>query len=132
MTCVLRQLPEMSEMTDAPNFNEYDQPIGAALPDWKSRAQPPRAPIDGRYCRIEPIDVERHAKDLYEAYASAADGRDWTYMSGGRFRISTATTRTRPGWRRPATRCITRSSIGRRAGGGDIGAHAHRRGERRD
>ncbi|VVE27048.1 GNAT family N-acetyltransferase [Pandoraea cepalis] len=75
----------MSEMTDAPNFNEYDQPIGAALPDWKSRAQPPRAPIDGRYCRIEPIDVERHANDLYEAYASAADGRDWTYMSGGPF-----------------------------------------------
>ncbi|AJE97057.1 GNAT family N-acetyltransferase [Pandoraea apista] len=72
-------------MTEAPNFNEYDQPIGAALPDWKPRAQPPRTPIDGRYCRVEPIDVERHAKDLYDAYASAPDGRDWTYMSAGPF-----------------------------------------------
>ncbi|WP_374626074.1 GNAT family N-acetyltransferase [Pandoraea sp.] len=72
-------------MTDAPNFNEYDQPIGRPLPDWVPRAQPPRASIGGRYCRVEPIDVERHVKDLYEAYASAADGRDWTYMSVGPF-----------------------------------------------
>lgn len=72
-------------MTDVPNFNEYDQPIGSPLPEWTPRAQPPRTPINGRYCRLEPIDVERHAKDLYEAYASAGDGRDWTYMSSGPF-----------------------------------------------
>jgi RimJ/RimL family protein N-acetyltransferase len=47
--------------------------------------QPPRNPIEGRYCRLEPMDVERHARELYEAYATAPDGRDWTYMSGGPF-----------------------------------------------
>jgi len=72
-------------MTEAPLFNEYDQPIGPPVPDWTPRAQPPRTAITGRYCRVEPIDVERHAKDLYDAYASAADGRDWTYMSAGPF-----------------------------------------------
>ncbi|MFK0377702.1 GNAT family N-acetyltransferase [Pandoraea sp. NPDC090278] len=72
-------------MTDAPNFNDYDQPIGTPLPDWTPRAQPSRTPVSGRYCRLEPIDVERHAKDLFDAYAKAPDGRDWTYMSGGPF-----------------------------------------------
>ncbi|VVD86748.1 GNAT family N-acetyltransferase [Pandoraea anhela] len=72
-------------MTDAPHFNDFDQPIGPPLPDWTPRSQPPRTPIVGRYCRLEPIDVERHAKDLYDAYSTAADGRDWTYMTGGPF-----------------------------------------------
>lgn len=72
-------------MTAAPQFNEFDQPVGPDLPDWTPRAQPPRTPITGRYCRLEPVDVERHARDLYEAYASAPDGRDWTYMSAGPF-----------------------------------------------
>lgn len=72
-------------MTDVPQFNEYDQPIGPTLPGWTPRMQPPRAPIQGRYCRLEPMDVERHARELYEAYATAPDGRDWTYMSGGPF-----------------------------------------------
>ncbi|AJC19334.1 GNAT family N-acetyltransferase [Pandoraea pulmonicola] len=72
-------------MTDVPQFNEYDQPIGPAVSGWTPRMQPPRKPIEGRYCRLEPMDVERHARELYEAYATAPDGRDWTYMSGGPF-----------------------------------------------
>lgn len=75
-------------MTAAPRtplFNEYDQPVGPSLPDWTPRALPSRTPIVGQYCRLEPMDVERHARELYEAYASAPDGRDWTYMSGGPF-----------------------------------------------
>ncbi|MBN4666620.1 GNAT family N-acetyltransferase [Pandoraea nosoerga] len=72
-------------MTDVPAFNEYDQPIGPALPNWTPRMPPPRTSIQGRYCRLAPMDVERHARELYEAYATAPDGRDWTYMSGGPF-----------------------------------------------
>jgi len=34
----------------------------------------------GRYCRVEPVDVERHAAGLFEAYSAAPDGRDWTYL----------------------------------------------------
>lgn len=65
--------------------NAYGQPIGPALAHWTPRAQPPRTALTGRYCRVEPVDVERHAHDLYEAYRSAPDGRDWTYMSAGPF-----------------------------------------------
>ena len=34
----------------------------------------------GRYCRLEPLDAERHARDLFEAYSDAHDERDWTYL----------------------------------------------------
>lgn len=34
----------------------------------------------GRYCLVEPVDVERHAAGLFEAYSDAPDGRDWTYL----------------------------------------------------
>ena len=61
--------------------NQYQQPIGEALPDWQPVLSPPRAVIAGHYCRLEPLDAESHAQDLYEAYASAADERDWTYLS---------------------------------------------------
>jgi RimJ/RimL family protein N-acetyltransferase len=34
----------------------------------------------GRYCRLEPVSVQRHEKDLFAAYSQAPDGRDWTYL----------------------------------------------------
>ena len=68
-----------------PRHNEFEQPIGAPVPDWKGAEAPGRAPLTGRYCRIEPVDVERHAADLYDAYSSAADARDWTYLNVGPF-----------------------------------------------
>ncbi|GAU04111.1 GCN5 family N-acetyltransferase [Burkholderia stabilis] len=39
--------------------------------------------LEGRYCRLEPLDAERHAADLYAAYAQAPDGSDWTYLAHG-------------------------------------------------
>jgi RimJ/RimL family protein N-acetyltransferase len=68
-----------------PRLNEYMQPIGFALPDWKGAQLPGREPLVGRYCRIERVDVERHVEDLYEAYSTATDGRDWTYLAVGPF-----------------------------------------------
>ena len=65
--------------------NSLGQPIGDPVPNWKPVAPPPRAPIDGRYCRIEPIDPERHAAQLFEAVSEDQDGRTWTYMGYGPF-----------------------------------------------
>ena len=47
--------------------NGLGQPIGFDVPDWQACAAPPRKPIDGRTCRIEAIDPERHAADLFAA-----------------------------------------------------------------
>jgi RimJ/RimL family protein N-acetyltransferase len=39
----------------------------------------------GRFCRLEPLDIERHAAALFEANAIDADGRNWTYLAYGPF-----------------------------------------------
>ncbi len=58
----------------------FGQPIGLAVESWSERARPPRTPMLGRYCRLEPLDADRHAADLFEAYSEASDERDWTYL----------------------------------------------------
>jgi RimJ/RimL family protein N-acetyltransferase len=66
-------------------LNPYQQPIGEPVSGWTARPLPPRTPIDGRYCRLEPLDPQRHAAELHAAYSEAPDGRDWTYLSVGPF-----------------------------------------------
>ena len=39
----------------------------------------------GRYCRVEPLDLERHARDLHQAYGEDRDGRLWSYLPYGPF-----------------------------------------------
>lgn len=68
-----------------PRVNEYQQPVGPALPDWTPRPRPPMANAQGRYCRLEPLSAERHAADLFHAFNQAPDGSDWTYMTAGPF-----------------------------------------------
>ncbi|WP_058970975.1 GNAT family N-acetyltransferase [Type-D symbiont of Plautia stali] len=60
--------------------NAYGQPVGAPLTAWQPRSWPSYEIFTGHYCRLEPLNAERHGRDLYNAYAQAADGRDWTYM----------------------------------------------------
>jgi RimJ/RimL family protein N-acetyltransferase len=64
--------------------NHLGQPIGAPLPGWKSAQLPPRTPMQGRYCRVEPL-AEAHGDDLYAAFREDAEGRNWTYNPDGPF-----------------------------------------------
>lgn len=68
-----------------PGTNEYGQPIGAALPDWVAPVLPNAQVLTGSYCTLERLDADRHAPELFTAYAKAPDGRDWTYMPVGPF-----------------------------------------------
>lgn len=65
--------------------NELGQPVGFALTDWRERARPARSEMVGRYCRVEPIDPERHAAQLFEANREDSEGRLWTYLPYGPF-----------------------------------------------
>lgn len=67
------------------NVNHLGQPIGSALPNWTPPPQPPRTPLEGRFCRLEPLDIERHCSALFEANSADTDGRIWTYMAYGPF-----------------------------------------------
>jgi RimJ/RimL family protein N-acetyltransferase len=66
-------------------FNEFGQPIGHDLPDWKPPPFPPHAALQGRHCRVEPLVAARHARDLYEAQREDVDGARWTYLFQGPF-----------------------------------------------
>lgn len=66
-------------------YNHLGQPIGFPLPDWTPRPQPPREPIQGRHCRVEPLAPERHAVDLFAANQEDREGRIWTYLPYGPF-----------------------------------------------
>jgi RimJ/RimL family protein N-acetyltransferase len=61
--------------------NAYGQPIGPPVADWTERSRPQRDVMSGRYCQLEPVDVERHGRALFEAYLLEPDGRDWTYLA---------------------------------------------------
>jgi len=65
--------------------NSLGQPIGVELPAWQPPPRPPRAVLDGRCCRVEPLDLERHAAQLHAANSLDAAGRMWTYLFSGPF-----------------------------------------------
>ena len=69
-------------------MHEYDtnalgQPIGFPLPDWTGAKRPPRTPMEGRFCRLEALDPDRHAIPLYEAFREDREDRMWTYLQTG-------------------------------------------------
>jgi RimJ/RimL family protein N-acetyltransferase len=66
------------------HVNEFGQPIGQPLPDWKPPPLPPRESVTGRFCRLEPLDPAAHSAQLFEAY-SRGDGSSWTYLPVGPF-----------------------------------------------
>jgi RimJ/RimL family protein N-acetyltransferase len=53
--------------------NELGQPIGEPVEGWAARPRPPREPIEGRFCRVEPLDPARHAEALFEANRQDAE-----------------------------------------------------------
>ena len=68
---------------EPPRYNEFGQPIGADLPGWKAPPFPPHVELAGRYCRLEPLDAARHARELFEAQARTSAGERWTYLFHG-------------------------------------------------
>ena len=74
----------MNESSE-PRKNELGQTIGFDLGDWQAPDPPSRQPMSGRTCRLEVLDPERHAQDLYAANSQDEDNRIWTYLPYGPF-----------------------------------------------
>ncbi|QLC73152.1 GNAT family N-acetyltransferase [Pseudomonas sp. LPB0260] len=56
------------------------------LSDWQPRPLPQRAPLQGRYVRLEPLDPAVHGADLWQALQGAgADLLLWDYLPYGPF-----------------------------------------------
>lgn len=64
--------------------NQMNQPVGRVVRDWQSPPHPRRETMEGRFCRLEPLDA-RHAESLYAANALDVEGKNWTYLPYGPF-----------------------------------------------
>jgi len=65
--------------------NALNQPVGRVVTGWRPPAGPAREVLTGRFCRLEPLDAQRHAAALFRANATDAEGRNWTYLPYGPF-----------------------------------------------
>lgn len=65
--------------------NHLGQPLGFPLLSWSPPVIPQREPMQGRFCRLEPLSLECHANALFDANADDTDGRNWTYLAYGPF-----------------------------------------------
>jgi RimJ/RimL family protein N-acetyltransferase len=69
----------------APELNALGQPVDFSVGGWRPPERPPRDPMVGRTCRVEPLDPAQHAAALFAANALDGKGRNWTYLPYGPF-----------------------------------------------
>lgn len=65
-----------------------ERAVGVALPNWKAVAPPSGATLEGRHVRLERLDADVHAADLFRS----VNGHDWLwdYMPYGPFSSASA------------------------------------------
>lgn len=61
------------------SINQYGQPTGFSLPDWKPVPDLIRGTLQGRFCQLVPLSLD-HAGTLFAAYSLTGDDRDWTWL----------------------------------------------------
>ncbi|HEY2837359.1 MAG TPA: GNAT family protein [Rhizomicrobium sp.] len=60
-------------------LNAFGQTIGEPVPGWAARPLPPRTQMEGRFCRVVPLNAALHAPELHDAFAGASPA-SWTYL----------------------------------------------------
>ena len=60
--------------------NDLGQPIGAPVPEFDGARRPELVPLQGRFCRLEKLEVGPHSESLYEALRADEPGALWTYL----------------------------------------------------
>ncbi len=66
-------------------INPHGQPVGPPVADWQGARWPASDLLEGRWCRVEALEIERHQADLYGAFAATNGDTSWTYLSYGPF-----------------------------------------------
>ena len=65
--------------------NELGQPIGQAVPNWRTRERPSAGELSGQYCTLVALDPGLHGEELFLAFERNEDGSLWTYLPFGPF-----------------------------------------------
>ncbi len=63
------------------NINQHGQPVGETVANWQGAKRPEKITLTGKFCRLEPLNADKHSADLYAAFALDTAGKLWTYMS---------------------------------------------------
>ena len=73
-----------------PEINEDGEQVSDPVPGWQGAQVLRRTALNGRFCRRERLDGDRHAADLFAADA-LGDNSDWTWLASTRPESVTAT-----------------------------------------
>jgi RimJ/RimL family protein N-acetyltransferase len=65
--------------------NALGQQVGFPVEGWTPPPRPANERIEGRTCRLEPLDATRHGESLHRANLADREGRNWTYLPYGPF-----------------------------------------------
>ena len=65
--------------------NNFGQPVGFLVEDWKICDTPSATPMNGNWCRMEILNPEKHTEDLFQSYMTNQNDSDWTYLPYGPF-----------------------------------------------
>jgi len=65
--------------------NKLNQKIGFQIKSWTPSVYPGRTKIKGKYCEVVPLDISKHAKQLYASFSMHKDDSSWTYLSSEPF-----------------------------------------------
>lgn len=77
-----------NDAEDADNTSGTDDrapPLGEIVKNWSPPPRPGRRAMDGRYCVVEPLSLEKHSIALFQANRLDREGRIWVYLPYGPF-----------------------------------------------
>jgi RimJ/RimL family protein N-acetyltransferase len=59
--------------------------MGNEVPNWQHAPLPKYVAMNGQYCQVLPLDIVKHAADLYQANAQDTNHKMWAYLPYGPF-----------------------------------------------
>jgi RimJ/RimL family protein N-acetyltransferase len=65
--------------------NQFGQLLGSLVEKWTPRQKPAKTILQGKYCILEPIEINKHAAKLFDVLAIDNQGESWTYLPYGPF-----------------------------------------------
>ena len=81
-------MPNSNHAKDTDNADNTDDraaPLGEIVENWSPPPSPGRRAMNGRYCVVEPLNLEKHSTDLFQAYRLDRENRLWIYLPYGPF-----------------------------------------------
>lgn len=67
------------------NKNEFNQLVDIHIENWAPLRRPSKTVIQGQYCMLELLNINKHATNLFDSISTDNQGESWTYLPYGPF-----------------------------------------------